>query len=41
MAFDELTDLCGWYPLDRFIWEGDSEPADASDLRRIILSPLS
>ena len=41
MAFDELTDLCGWYPLDRFIWEGDSEPADAGDLRRIILSPLS
>lgn len=37
MAFDELTDLCGWYPLDRFIWEGDPEPLDVGDLRKIIL----
>ena len=37
MVFDELTDLCGWYPLDRFIWEGDPEPLDVGDLRKIIL----
>ncbi|MCR4590054.1 MAG: hypothetical protein K5668_04485 [Lachnospiraceae bacterium] len=37
MVFDELTDLTGWYPLDRFIWEGDPEPIDVSDLRKIIL----
>ncbi|MCR5023268.1 MAG: hypothetical protein K6A90_02895 [Lachnospiraceae bacterium] len=41
MAFDELTDLTGWYPLDRFIWEGDPEPLDAGDLRKIIPDPLS
>ena len=41
MAFDELTDLTGWYPLDRFIWEGDPEPTDAGDLRKIILDPLN
>ncbi len=41
MAFDELTDLCGWYPLDRFIWEGDPEPADVGELRKIVLDPLS
>lgn len=37
MAFDELTDLTGWYPLDKFIWEGDPEPLYVSDLRKIIL----
>jgi len=36
MAFDEMTDLAGWYPLDRFIWEGDPEPAEVGDLRKII-----
>ena len=41
MAFDELTDLTGWYPLDRFIWEGDPEPLDAGDLRKIILDTIN
>ncbi len=41
MVFDEMTDLCGWYPLNRFIWEEDPEPADVRDLRKIILDPLS
>lgn len=41
MAFDELTDLTGWYPLDRFIWEGDPEPIDAGDLRKIILDTIN
>ena len=41
MAFDELTDLIGWYPLDRFIWEGDPEPTDAGDLRKIILDTIN
>lgn len=40
MVFDELTDLCGWYPLDRFIWEGDPKPADVGDLRKIVLDVL-
>ena len=40
-AFDELTDLTGWYPLDRFIWEGDPEPTDAGDLRKIILDTIN
>ncbi len=37
MVFDGLTDLNGWYPLDRFVWEDDPEPTDADKLRRIIL----
>ena len=41
MAFDELTDLAGWYPLDRFIWEGDPEPSDAGDLRKIMLDTIN
>ncbi len=40
MVFDELTDLYGWYPLNRFIWENDPEPADESGLRKIILDVL-
>ncbi|MCR5452253.1 MAG: hypothetical protein K6F00_06455 [Lachnospiraceae bacterium] len=40
MAFDELTDLCGRYPLDRFIWGCDPKPADVSDLRKIVLDVL-
>ena len=36
LVLDELQDLEGWYPLDRFIWEDDKEPKKASDLRRII-----
>ena len=40
MTFDELTDLAGWYPLDRFIWEEDPEPSDSGELRKIILDIL-
>ena len=41
MVFDELTDLYGWYPLDRFIWEDDQEPTGVDKLRRIVLDPSS
>jgi len=36
LVLDELQDLEGWYPLDRFIWEDDKEPKNDCDLRKII-----
>ena len=36
LVLDELQDLEGWYPLDRFIWEDDPEPDKEDDLRKII-----
>lgn len=40
MLFDELQDLQGWYPLDRFTWEDDPGPKKEDDLRRIMIDPL-
>ena len=40
MAFDQIEDLEGWYPLDKFIWENDPEPIDEKSLRKIIIDML-
>ena len=38
IVFDDIEDLTGDHPLNRFIWEDEAEPQRERDLHFIILS---